>query len=102
MKIRTGDNVKVMAGRERGKTGKVVQVFPLERTLVVEKLNLRTRHLRARGNQKGQRIEYAAPLQAANVMLICPKCAKPTRVGRAMLADGKKLRVCRKCKEQFA
>ena len=102
MKVRTGDNVKVIAGRERGKSGKVMQVFPKENTVVVEKLNVRTRHLRARGSSKGQRVEFSAPISAANVMLICPKCAAPTRTGRAKLADGKKVRVCKKCKEQFA
>jgi large subunit ribosomal protein L24 len=102
MNIRTGDNVKVMSGREKGKTGRVMQAFPKEKTVVVEKLNIRTRHLPARGNNKGQRVEFSAPIQVANVMLICPKCSAPTRVGMAKLADGKKARVCKKCKEQFA
>ena len=102
MKIRTGDNVKVIAGREKGKTGKVMQAFPKELKVVVEKLNVRARHLRASGKNRGQRVEYSAPLAVGNVMLICPKCAKPTRVGRVALADGKKVRVCKKCKEQFA
>ncbi len=102
MKIRTGDNVKVIAGREKGKTGKVMQSFPKEMKVVVEKLNVRVRHLRAHGRNRGQRVEFSAPLPVANVMLVCPKCAKPTRVGRAALADGKKVRVCKKCKEQFA
>jgi large subunit ribosomal protein L24 len=102
MNIRTGDNVKVIAGREKGKTGKVMQTFPKEKSVVVEKLNVRTRHLPARGNNKGQRVEFSAPLAVANVMLVCPKCSVPTRVGRTTLADGKKVRVCKKCKEQFA
>lgn len=102
MKIRTGDNVKVIAGREKGKTGKVMQAFPKEMKVVVEKLNIRTRHLRASGKNKGQRVEFSAPISAANVMIVCPKCAKPTRVGHAALAEGKKIRVCKKCKEQFA
>lgn len=102
MKIRTGDNVKIIAGREKGKTGKVVQSFPEEGSVVVEHLNVRKRHLPARGSNKGQRVEFSAPLSAANVMLVCPKCSAPTRVGRAVLADGKKVRVCKKCKEQFA
>jgi len=102
MNIRTGDNVKIIAGREKGKTGKVMQSFPKELKVVVEKLNVRTRHLRAARGSKGQRVEFSAPLPVANVMLVCPKCAKPTRVGHAALADGKKVRVCKKCKEQFA
>lgn len=102
MNIRTGDNVKVIAGREKGKDGKVMQAFPAEGTVVVEKLNVRTRHLPARGASKGQRIEFSSPIAAANVMLVCPKCSAMTRVGHATLADGKKVRVCKKCKEQFA
>jgi large subunit ribosomal protein L24 len=102
MKIKTGDNVKVIAGREKGKTGKVMQVLPNENRIVVEKLNVRTRHIRARSNAKGQKVEFSAPISAANLMLICPKCQKPTRVGHTVLADGKKVRTCAKCKEQFA
>ncbi len=102
MKVRTGDNVKIIAGREKGKTGKVMQVFPKDNSAVVEKLNVRVRHLRARGSSKGQRVEFSAPISAANMMLICPKCSAATRTGYAKLADGKKVRVCKKCKEQFA
>jgi large subunit ribosomal protein L24 len=102
MKIKTGDNIKAISGVDRGKTGKVIQVFPKLGKVVVDKLNMRSRHLRANGNNKGQKVEYAAPLAAANVMLICPKCQQPTRVGRATLADGKKVRVCKHCKEQFS
>jgi large subunit ribosomal protein L24 len=102
MKIKTGDNVKAISGADRGKTGKVIQVFPKLGKLVVDKINMRSRHLRANGNNKGQKVEYAAPLAAANVMLICPKCQKPTRVSRTTLADGKKVRVCKHCKEQFS
>ena len=102
MNIRTGDNVKVIAGREKGKSGKVTQVFPKEERLVVEHLNMRVRHLKARGSSKGQRVEFFAPIAAANVMLVCPKCSMPARTGRMILADGKKVRVCKKCKEQFA
>lgn len=102
MKIRTGDNVKVIAGREKGKSGKVMQVFPEDERVVIEHLNVRTRHLPARGSSKGQRVEFSAPIAAANVMLVCPKCSAATRTGRVALADGKKVRVCKKCKEQFA
>jgi large subunit ribosomal protein L24 len=102
MNIRTGDNVKVIAGREKGKSGKVMQVFPKEGKIVVEHLNVRTRHLPARGSSKGQRVEFSAPFAAENVLLVCPKCSMPARTGRAILADGKKVRFCKKCKEQFS
>ena len=102
MNIRTGDNIKVIAGCQKGKTGKVMQSFPKEGKVVVEHLNVRTKHLKARGNSKGQRVEFSAPIAAANVMLICPKCSEASRTGRKTLADGKKVRVCKKCKEQLA
>jgi len=102
MKIKTGDNVKAISGADRGKTGKVIQVFPRLGKVVVDKLNMRTRHLRAGGKNKGQKVEYAAPFSVANVMLICPKCQKPSRIGHVVLSDGKKVRVCKRCKEQFS
>jgi large subunit ribosomal protein L24 len=102
MKIRTGDNVKIITGKEKGKTGKVVQTFPKEGKIVVEKLNIRVRHLPARGNNKGQRVEFSSPLSAANVMFVCPKCSAAARIGFAVIKDGKKVRVCKKCKEQIA
>ena len=101
MKIKTGDNVKVISGADRGKTGKVIQVFPKLGKVVVDKLNIRHRHLKARTGSKGQKVEYSAPFSASNVMIICPKCQKPARIGHAKLADGKKVRVCMRCKEQF-
>ena len=102
MKIKTGDNVIAISGADRGKTGKVIQVFPTLNKAVVDKVNVRSRHLRANGNNKGQKVEYAAPMSAANLMLICPKCQKPTRIGRTTLTDGKKVRVCKHCKEQLS
>lgn len=99
MKLRTGDHVKVMAGKDKGKTGKVIQVFPALARVVVEGANARTRHVRPRGReQKGQKISYFAPLAVANVMLLCPKCGKPTRVAMKVV-EANKLRVCKKCHE---
>ncbi len=104
MKLKTGDNVRIMTGKDRGKAGKVVQVFPRLSRVVVEGLNLRKRHLRGtRRGEKGQLIEFAAPLASSNVMLVCPKCGKPTRVGAKFVHEptgkDKKLRVCKKCRE---
>jgi len=104
MNIKKGDNVKVIAGKDKGKTGKVMQVFPALDKVVVEGANTTTKHLRVRKQgEKGQKLEFNAPLSVTNVMLICPKCAKPTRVG-AKLMEGeggkqKKVRACKKCKE---
>lgn len=103
MRIKKDDNVKVMAGKDRGKTGKVVQAFPQSGKVVVEGVNLTTRHLKVQqqGGQ-GQKIQFPGPLSASNVMLVCPKCAKPTRVGGKLLVEGgkkRKARICKKCKE---
>jgi large subunit ribosomal protein L24 len=100
MKIKKSDKVKIMVGKDRGKEGKVLQVFPEEKRIVIEGLNLVVKHMRPRrSGEKGQRIQFPAPLQAAKVLLVCSKCAKPTRVGHKILESGKKVRICRKCKE---
>ena len=103
MRIKKADTVKVMAGKDKGKEGKVIQVFPELRKVVVEGVNLTTRHLKIRRQgDKGQKIEYSGPIAAANVMLVCPKCAKPTRLGsKSITSAGKtrKVRVCKKCTE---
>lgn len=91
MKLRTGDNVKVIAGKDKGKTGKIIQVFPKLGKVVVEGMNIAVKHLRGRGaNQPGQRIEFPAPLHASKVMLIDPKSGKTTRVGYKLTKKGEK------------
>lgn len=98
MKIKKDDNVLVVAGKDRGKKGKVLQVFDNEKRLVVEGVNKLFKHLKQRkGKEKGERIEFNAPIASSNVMLICSKCNKPVRVGFKM-QDKKKQRVCKKCK----
>ena len=100
MKIKKGDNVKVTAGKNRGKSGKVTQVLPALDRIVVDGINLMTKNMKPRrSGEKGQKLEFASPLRAANVALICPKCSKPTRVGLKVLEGGKRVRICRKCKE---
>ncbi|MDD5043588.1 MAG: 50S ribosomal protein L24 [Patescibacteria group bacterium] len=100
IKIKKGDKVKVLAGKDKGKTAKVLQVLIAERQLVAEGINVLTKHARPRRQgEKGQKIELPAPINASNAMLICPKCDKATRVGYKFSEAGKKLRVCRKCKE---
>ena len=101
MNIRKGDNVKVMAGKDKGKTGKVMQSFPKLGKVVVEGVNAMSKHLKTRKEgTKGQKIEFNGPIAAAKVQLVCPKCSKPTRVGVKLLEGGKKrARVCKKCKE---
>lgn len=99
MKIKVNDQVKIITGKERGKTGKVVQVFPGAQKVVVEGLNKMKRHLRPRAkSERGQVLELAAPLHVSNVLLVCPRCQRATRVGKTLEAGAKKRR-CHQCRE---
>ncbi|HJR62039.1 MAG TPA: 50S ribosomal protein L24 [Vicinamibacterales bacterium] len=97
--IRKNDNVVVMTGKDRGKRGRVVRVVPDKNRLIVEGVNVIKRHTKAnpQRNVKGGVVEREAPLHASNVQLLCPECGKPTRIGRKILGDGRKVRICRKC-----
>lgn len=102
MRIKTGDKVLVMWGKDRGKTGKVLQTFPRLGLLSVEGIHLAVKHLRPRkAGEAGQKVQFPAPLPAAVVMLVCPQCGKPTRVGSAALAGGRRERRCRRCQAAF-
>lgn len=102
MNLKTGDNVTITSGRDRGKQGKILQVFPTKALVVVDGVNERTRHIRSRrSNDKGQKISFFAPLHASNVMLTCEKCGKPRRAKSVVASDGKKQRVCAKCQTPF-
>jgi large subunit ribosomal protein L24 len=97
-KIKKGDTVMVIAGRERGKTGKVLRVAPGADRVFVERLNVVKRHQKGRGPQApGGIVEKEAPLHISNVLVLCGKCNKPTRIGRKRLDDGKLVRFCRAC-----
>jgi large subunit ribosomal protein L24 len=100
VKIRKNDTVVVIAGKDKGKKGKVRRALPRGNRVLVEGLNMIKRHSRARraARQAGI-IELEAPIHVSNVMLLCNKCAKPTRVGYKILDDGKKVRICRSCQE---
>lgn len=98
--VKKSDMVMIIAGKEKGKTGKVLRVFPDKGRLVVENLNMIKRHTRpTRGNTQGGIIEKEAPLDASNVLLLCGGCNKPARTGVRILEDGKKARFCKKCNE---
>lgn len=100
MKIKKGDKIKVLAGKDKGKTGKVLQVFLKRDRISVEGVNLLFKNMRPKKQgEKGQRIQFPAALKLSNVALICPKCAKAVRVSYKVLENKKKVRVCRKCKE---
>jgi large subunit ribosomal protein L24 len=100
MSIRKNDNVVVIAGRDRGKRGRVLRVVPGKGRVIVEGVNFIKRHTRAnpQRNIKGGIVEREASLAAANVQLVCPECGSATRVGRRQLDDGRRVRYCRKCK----
>ncbi len=98
--IRKGDRVRVISGRENGKEGAVLRVVPRESRVYIEKLNLVKRHTRPNPkNTKGGILEKEASLDLSNVMLVCTHCGKPARPGAKRLADGKKIRICRRCGE---
>ncbi len=99
-KVRKDDLVMVIKGRERGKTGKVLRMIPDTGRLVVERLNIVKRHTKPRGAASpGGIVEREAPIEIANVMVMCERCNAPVRVGMKIAADGEKSRVCRRCGE---
>lgn len=98
LNIKRGDNVMVITGKDKNKTGKVISVMPKENRVIVEGVNEVTRATKPRSAQdKGGLIKKNAPIDVSNVMLVCPVCGKPSRVGIEVV-DGKKVRVCKKCK----
>ena len=98
MNIRTDDKVIVLSGKDKGNEGKVLRADPKNNKVVVEGVNVATKHQAARKQgQEGGIIKVETPIYACKVMLICPKCGKPTRVAHTIGADGKKARVCKKC-----
>jgi large subunit ribosomal protein L24 len=100
LSIKKNDTVVVMSGREKGKQGRVLSVYPSKDSLLIEKINMIKRHMKpTRTYTQGGIIEKEAPIHVSNVMLVCPKCNKPTRVGNTALQGGRKVRVCKKCRE---
>ncbi len=98
--VRTGDQVLVIAGKDKGKKGKVVRVLPEKGRVVVEGVNIVKKHRRPTRNvMQGGITEEAAPIDASNVMLVCRNCGEPARTGARFLEDGRKVRVCRRCHE---
>ena len=101
MQIKKGDNVKILTGKDRPKTGRVINVYPKIRKVTVEGLNLYKKHVRPkREGEKGQIIQVSRPLEVSNVILICQNCKKTVRAGYRF--DGNnKIRYCRKCENVF-
>lgn len=97
MRIKKGDLVKKIAGKDKGKQGKVLRTVPSEGKIVVEQMNIVKKHRKARREgESGQRVEIAAPFDASNAMIVCPSCSKATRIAYKFVSD-KKVRVCKKC-----
>lgn len=100
MKIKKGDQVLIISGKDRGKKGKVIEVFPANSRILVEGANLRKKHRRPKkSGEKGQIVELPASMDASNALLVCSKCGKPTRVGYKT-AEKKKYRICKRCKQE--
>ena len=100
MRIKKGDKVKILSGKDKGKTGKVLQIYTANNKVTVEGVNLLFKNMRPKKQgEKGQRIQFPFPLTSSNVALICPKCNKPTRVGFTILENNTKFRSCKKCKQ---
>jgi len=101
MKIKVNDNVLVISGKDRNKTGKVTRTLNKSQKVIVEKLNKRTKHVKKSQTRPGSKITFEAPMNVSNVMAICPSCKKASRVSYTKLESGKKQRVCKKCNESL-
>jgi len=98
-KLKKGDLVKVVVGKEKGKTGKILKIVKDRERLIVEKVNMLKRHQRPDAKGKGGIVEKEGSLHVSNVMLVCNKCDGAVRIGYRILDDGKKVRICGKCRE---
>lgn len=101
MKVKMNDNVLVITGKDRNKTGKVTRILNKADKVVVEKLNIRTKHIKKTQTAPGSKIQFEAAMPASNVMVVCPNCKKATRVEYKKLESGKKQRMCKKCGESL-
>ena len=100
--VKTNDTVVILSGKDKGKKGKVLEVSPTEGKIIVEGLNMATKHVKPRRmGESGGIVKAEAPLYASKVQLVCPKCDKPTRLAHKILENGTKERVCKKCGETF-
>jgi len=97
-KIKKGDTVIVLSGKDKGKKGKILEVNPEKGRVIVERVNIAKRHQRPTRNFQGGIIEKPMPLIISKVMLVCPRCSEPTRISSKLIQD-KRVRVCKKCEE---
>jgi len=101
MKIKKGDTVLVISGKNKGKKGKILRAFPKEKKILIDGINLMKKHQKPKKTgEKGQIIQKPAPIDVSNVKMICPKCNKAVRLGYKIV-DDKKYRICKKCNKQI-
>ena len=97
--IKKGDNVYVLSGKNRGRRGKILKVFPDTSRVLIESVNIVVKHQKPQRTNPGGIIRQEAPIHSSNVMLICEKCRTPTKIGKRVLENGEKVRICKKCDE---
>jgi large subunit ribosomal protein L24 len=103
LKIRKGDRVRVLTGKDRGKEGEVMRAFPATGKVIVDGVNIAKKHQRpTQANQQGGIIDKDMPIPVSNVAIVCPSCGKPTRVGYKIDPSGAKVRICRKCEGEIS
>jgi large subunit ribosomal protein L24 len=100
--VKKGETVVILSGKDKGKKGKVLNVYPDEQKILVEGVNMVTKHVKPRNQyQQGGLVHQESPIYAAKAMVMCDKCGKPTRIAKEINDDGTKFRVCKKCGEQL-
>jgi len=98
--VKKGDTVYILSGKDKGKKGKVLKVIPKDSAVVVEGVNMTTKHRKPRGRfQEGGIIHQESPIHSSKVMLVCERCKTPTKIGKSILENGQKVRICKKCNE---
>lgn len=98
-KLKKGDNVKVLSGKDKGRTGKILEVDRKNNKIVVEGINIHHRFEKSAPNKAGQKLSFPAGMLSGKVMLVCASCGKPTRIGNKFLENGNKQRVCKQCQK---
>ena len=98
--LKVNDQVEIIAGKDKGRVGKIIRIMTKSNKAIVERANMIKRHTKPSAtNQQGQIVEKEAPIHVSNLMLVCPKCTKTVRIAKRILEDGSKVRVCKKCNE---
>ncbi len=98
--LKVNDQVEVITGKDKGRVGKIIKIYPKSDRALVERINMIKRHTKARAaGQEGQIVEKEAPIHVSNLKLVCPKCTNTVRVASKTLDDGTKVRICKKCSE---